>query len=129
MEEILIKLETAKLAKEKGFNIPVDKFYNESLQGLGWRDFNENQSKRDFNNSNTDYSASTQSLLQKWLRDVHQIDISIKVGLLDNVSKVYIYSIPFHETLINWNKYKTYEDALEAGLKEGLNLITNNKKE
>jgi hypothetical protein len=120
MEEQLISFETAKLAKEKGFEEFCSKAF---LRG---RLVSNSIMNETFGEPLNDIvNAPTQSLLQKWLRDVHQIDISIKVGLLDSISKVYIYSIPFNEGLINWNKYNTYEEALEAGLYEGLKLIKN----
>jgi len=128
MEEQLISFETAKLAKKKGFNIPVDRFYNESLQGLGWRDSNEDQSKRNFNNSNTDYSAPTQSLLQKWLRIKHQIDITVMIRFADSYGVVIhkdrnIYD-GFEEIIIHPQYQKdTYAEALEIGLLEALKLI------
>ena len=61
-------------------------------------------------------------MLQKWLREKHEIDIII--------SK-YVYSSKRFFPLVGINgvgksfkkEYDTYEEALEAGLKEALNLI------
>jgi hypothetical protein len=53
MQEELITLETAKLAKEKGF---------------------------DYFNGIYKTQRSTQSLLQKWLREIHKIDINLRVN-------------------------------------------------
>jgi len=73
-----------------------------------------------------DIQAPTQSLLQKWLREKHNIIIFL--GPTTTVGKyaVEVDTIEEHyhsETLI----YDTYELALEKGLKEGLKLIKNEK--
>lgn len=70
MEEELITYPTAVLAKEKGFNqlkqgVYYTKDKEHCLVGWGFKD--------DF----AIYSAPTQSLLQKWLREVHNIHITI----------------------------------------------------
>lgn len=89
MEDQLISFETAKLAKEKGFEEYCFSYYN--LKGEIKHNYSENGSSTDvdfrvdledlldnFNRGipNT-YSAPTQSLLQKWLREVHKIHIEI----------------------------------------------------
>lgn len=119
MKEQLISFETAKLAKEKGFpqNFSYAQFIN---MGKGeWKFYN----KEDADNlddsigigKNIRCSAPTQSLLQKWLRKVHGIDVlPYKVG--DKYTTVYNGSE--NEGLKN-----TYEEALEKGLQEALKLI------
>lgn len=125
MEEQLVSYETALKAKEKGFDIlikPVYAFdnwdYNE------WRCFKEPLEA--YNNSDkTEYgniSAPTQSLLQKWLRDIHNIDVIVKPFIKVVVKVGYHYEIN-SKTDYGSNIAHTYEQALEIGLQEALNLI------
>lgn len=77
----------------------------------------------------------TQSLLQKWLRDEHKIHVFIGARL--NVKKwdSHAYDLNMNGTEYTkshpLSKYKTqgvydtYEEALEAGLQEGLKMINN----
>lgn len=103
MEEQRILHETARLAREKKFDFP-----NKSSQ-------NDYQGER-----------PTQSLLQKWLRDEHKIDIMIE-PCTDIDSKEHFYEM----TLVyDWSEedssdgsFYSYEDALEDGLLEALKLI------
>ena len=78
MKEQLISLETAKLAKEKGFNIEVKTYFDIKKFGDKPCEFYGRLNANDYNswddklkkNINAGYiSAPTQSLLQKWLRD------------------------------------------------------------
>ena len=73
MEEKLISFETGKLAKEKGFNIiDVHAYYhiNEGYtlgHALCYSEVNEQEDNL--------LLAPTQGLLQKWLREVHNINV------------------------------------------------------
>ena len=81
MEEQLVNFETAKLAKEKGFNIKTYKGYlSETI--VEYFDTYPSDSIRlseKYSNSalKNDWlcTAPTQSLLQKWLREKHNIEI------------------------------------------------------
>lgn len=68
MEEQLITFKTAKLAKERGF---FEGFRLYTMEGKLWQTFFIGEEER------KQYSASTQSLLQKWLRDVHKINVHV----------------------------------------------------
>lgn len=99
MEEQLIEFHTALLAKEKGFD----------WLGKGL------------------YRTTSQSLLQRWLREIHNINV---------------YSYPFKDHASDYNEpivwknshtrqqeFNTYEEALEKGLYEALKVIgTTTKK-
>ena len=115
MVENLITFLTAKLAKEKGFN---------ELCGYAYEGSFLNETERLWRNDedDTEYAVCTQSLLQKWLREIHKIDISIYPSLIDNY---YVYTIhKKHKCIIDCEKqYLNYEEALENGLQEALNLI------
>ena len=149
MKEQLISFETAKLAKEKGFNIYNDYFYCEEygLCQLGEETlcvFNHPKTNKfemiyDCNSEFEEgerFYASTQSLLQKWLREVHNLYVESHHDLtVDGKSIQYYTSWGFlQQKDINGNQnvngwydeyddWKTYEEALEIGLQEGLKLI------
>jgi hypothetical protein len=123
MELQLINFETAKLAKEKGFNIPTLDYYISSGEFINNEDYEgddhvypEDWNKKGwiFDKSRSRcfgckldeviyfkaYAAPTQALLQKWLREKHKINITL------------------HHT-----SFDTYEEALEVGLNEALKTI------
>ena len=72
-------------------------------------------------------------LLQKWLREVHKINV--ESNYLPNIQKYRCLFVPMTKKIPNKIKYSlrskyygnidynTYEEALEAGLLEGLKLI------
>ena len=82
------------------------------------------------NNKYTWYFRTTQSLLQKWLREVHNIHIEVNIDILENwyftaynLSNKRCSEIP--EIYEKGKDFKgtTYEEALEIGLQEALKLI------
>lgn len=128
MREELVTFETAELAKKKGFSWTTNKVY-------------DIQSNNNICNANTEYpeniyckvgniQAPTQSLLQKWLRDKHNIivDVYQESNLKTytgnwkvDISIRYKYQekeFP-EKPILNIN----YENALEIGLFEALNMI------
>lgn len=110
-----IKFETAQLAKEVGFNVPVDKFYNMdgTLDSCGHEDWNSH-----FNA----YSCPTQDLLQKWLRNEFKMHVGIDYDT-DGWAFFYLSNLKYEEN-VNWSKnYESYELALEAGLIKILEII------
>jgi hypothetical protein len=139
MEEKLVSFETAKLAKEKGFKEPVNNFFEDN--GKLWKQCKQIP-KANYNvipkNSNLWYkygfSASTQSLLQKWLREVHSIsilvDFDFKYTKKENKNCHYffcIYDTKDSDNIEILTVYdihcETYEEALEKGLYEALTII------
>ena len=118
MTEKLISYETAKLAKEKGFDWPVNRTYNKSEK---LDDFDEyDASLSNYNEWNNFTSAPTQSLLQKWLRELHKIHIDISPFYYKG--NFISWNLRIHNTYYK-DKYNTYEEALEYGLKECLNKL------
>jgi len=120
MEETKVTFETAKLAKNKRFDIEthtVDYMLNGNYVG-----------ERGACISCTEYAlAPTQSLLQKWLREIH--NILIDVGSSFNGYSVEVMTKDSNNKWLNMEfssdneQYETYEEALEAGLQEALKLI------
>jgi hypothetical protein len=145
MTEQLISYDLAKLAKEKGFNgdcfyhyDPDDKLLYENSSilyiscegGLNTEDHILSNPYKDI------ICAPTQSLLAKWLRDIHGWHILvipvvtmawtykiIKVWKKDFDPELEIETPPYKG--VNAYDYSSYEEALEEGLKEGLKLVTN----
>lgn len=122
MEEQLILFETAKLAKEKGFWL----FTDQEFTCGGELNFRRNCS------TNRLCSAPTQSLLQKWLREVHHLCVTIEhysgVHFKDMSFTWRITgSVYFTENEFDVSEpsdpYDSYEEALEIGLFEALKLI------
>ena len=131
MSEEIISLETAKLAKENGFNLNSPAFYGCDNPSSGnsnklilrtWEDW-ANFGKEESQGGTLIYSAPTQSLLQRWLREKHNIHIEVYVNqtgwgwILTKLNGTIIKEIT------DWKFSDTYEQALEAGLLEALELI------
>lgn len=156
MREKLISFDTAKLASEKCFDWKVENYFDETennkevnlLADTIIRDYNyfvttlkgefayeyieKGYLQELYNIVTEDYCGylkrPTQSLLQKWLREVHKIDIQItivKAGYKEY--KVEIYKQPENTNQYTYffikeedglyiKYFQNYEDALEEGL-------------
>ena len=125
MEETRITFETAKLSKEKGFNLSTSYVFED-----GKEKFLGGVQRKNFTYENV-ITRPTQSLLQKWLREVHKIAIDINThyntskntlsyGVVGFLMKHNHYSGGFSK-----REFTTYEEALEIGLQEALKLIKN----
>ena len=151
MEEQLISFETAKLAKEKGFTwkdfedlykkqiyiegtvIPsslYNKLNNEEIVQPNVGRFTISDGYIENQHLEGLIMCSTQSLLQKWLREVHKIVIEIQTGYYPCIYTSYNYENPngflgFNEVekYAYPDKYAIYEQSLEVGLLNALNLI------
>lgn len=150
MEEDLVIFETAKLAKEKGFNIEgqvvfdlkndnkIVNFKDIAIQEFiedcetGYRDkglyyFKDGIKRTDYNEDDGYYLlAPTQALLQKWLREVHNIEIAVQ--WFDNCYIKAVAKKPFKANTYRVEGFQTYEEALEVGLQEALKLIETVKR-
>lgn len=151
MTEQLISFETAELAKEKGFEFIWEDYESESLE-LGrfrWCSFYKDPNKIEalpINWLDTNHSAEqwgelgidcpTQSLLQRWLREEHDIYVHCRHDLNPNFTGILYYTnwgfikstdknkaYSHHGGYDEFNEWTKYEDALEFGLKEALKLI------
>ena len=126
IEEQLISFQVAKLAKEKGCTLNTPKAYNDNGVLVI-------QSNYPSYIDELDISAPTpQSLLQKWLREVHGIYINAHSSNIDNklfkttfvVEVVHLHKLKFYSGAEqNKDYFETYEEALEVGLFSALNLI------
>ena len=149
MNETLVTLKIAKLAKAKGFNVPTIWYYHPSY-GLSETPFHENDEMENMNGPDWAkgyYSAPTQSLLQKWIREIHFIHsyivpsgFLVKDSITDekwsfcgtrdltkNSSDNY-WVRKEQDKIYEKKHFKSYEDALEIALLESLKLIPNETK-
>ena len=119
IHEEICTYEVCKLAKEKGFNEYVEAFYAEDCNTP------HTQGPEKWNNYEGRYSAPTQNLLQRWLREEKFIDISIYPIFINGVR---VYTAQMYAPNLNkpkkFNYFDTYELALEDALKYALeNLV------
>ncbi len=140
MKDQFVKFETAKLATEKGFCISCNNYYSTYYSPYfggttGETNLITKEDKRQeaLNESYNKYTlAPTQSLLQKWLRETHDIHICIdsdiypephpsgwKYRFTLNHCRIQTKESLDLETLI----YESYEECLEFALIEGLKLV------
>lgn len=135
MKEQLITFETAKLAKEKGFDDVVTNHLPYMLEGDDEGCIGASIYCKVYAN------CCTQSLLQKWLRE--EKDVLVEVNFNDSlyrklheaarkkVSSNYHYGIytsikdPEHVFEKFWSDdtFETYEEALEEGLQRALKMV------
>ena len=142
MEDEIVSFETAMLLKEKGFNEPCSYYYeNNDLYKLAYyhgegTGFVRNNSPIDgrFLCEKMQYTAPTQSLAQKWLRETRNITFNANPhsndGKIIYVVTIKVISsnkyIDFNVMMDTSNKaimFDNYEEAIESGLKYCLKSI------
>ena len=156
ISEQLITFKTAQLAKQAGFDIPVPHYftpngvsiahtkegYDQEYYCYDVDDFVENWNYKGLSVTADDnisyggnymipFSQPTQSLLQRWLREVHNSHAEV-TSRKDNDKIVYTWDIydtkiSDEETTDEEPLFDTYELALEQALQEALTLIINRK--
>jgi len=130
MKEELISFETAKLAKEVGFDGLSYFYYMDNNPNKLEEAFNK-RNPWDFNIKNEyrvpskSITAPAQSLLQRWLREKHKLWVLIYFD--ENTMNTYCYFMIYNTDGYikeeSMNTFNTYEEALEAGLLQALKLI------
>lgn len=138
MKEQLISLKTAKLAKEKGFNLSSPAFYGCDNPSSGnsnqliWRTWVtlNNLGDEESQEGTFIYSAPYQHMLQKWLREEHKIFLTVHFISSSNyiyyryyVRKLDRASHHFFDQKFGEWQIISWEDTLEEGLYESLKLI------
>lgn len=152
MKEDLITFKTAKLAKEKMFDLATytayigGKFHENEDEPNGYDGYDlaskENWNKKGWiftkdgkacfgcqNNPKyfEAYTVTTQSLLQKWLREKKGIVVVVFIDDNQNTDGVEYYSNVYSnnglDDYFTSVEFKGYEEALEEGLQESLKLI------
>ena len=133
MEDTIVSFETAKKLKEIGFNIPTDGSYYWDYE---WKHSKKGAVKTVNSVDKYSYATPTQSLVQKYLREVHNIEVKVwaehySTGTNWNVQALkFDLSSEWPDFIVSGSmslgdngEYNTYEEALERGLIEGLNSI------
>lgn len=135
MEDALIGFEVAKLAKEKGFDEDTYECYSKDKYLIDCSSDEHVSFKYDLKCRAPEncYSAPTQSLLQRWLREEHGLIISIvptftyalttNVGYYAHIEKVNKETNSLNYLYLDIYFSATYEESLERGLLEALKLI------
>jgi hypothetical protein len=132
MEEQPITLETAKLAKEKKYEGYIDKCYDPECLDPNhifnwWTEHSCSTSER----MQRLLNAPTQTILQKWFREIHGIEVFVKPFLIPQLNRE--GSFKYYGLVVTINcvaecdkgtecKDK-YEDAFEEALKLAFELI------
>lgn len=121
IEESYVSFDTAKLLKEAGFDVPCYMQYSE--KGVQWEAF----CPENFNADDWGCSCPTQALAARWLREVHHYAVCVWFSQEDGkwfYAHGDIESMVFTEEYsISEIIYETYEEALETGLREAIELI------
>lgn len=130
MIEQVINVENSKLLSNIGFDVECECFYN---RGSGYKLQNNSILRT---GDDEIFEAPTQALVQKWLREVHGINIFM--SFKPNVKKwdYMPYSVSMNGkeytkyywayfALHNARRYDTYEQALEDGITEALLMLNN----
>ena len=81
----------------------------------------------DRNTLDIDYPRPTQSLLQKWLREVHKIHVNCFYSSAPTIMG-FVYGVIESAEAEDNLVYETYEEALEVGLWEACKLVIKNQK-
>lgn len=115
-----ISFETAKLAKEAGFDIETEHSFR-----VWYREVKEYSSGvQNWNHWEEEFfSRPLQGTLQKWLREKHKINVFC---LPDNYESDVWFSVigGYGDPKVkNDGERRTYEEALEVGLQKALKLI------
>lgn len=135
MKEDYVSFECAKLLKEKGFDEPLEMLIRED--GTRYHaDTNSVSRKRhimlrnsEINIYSTDISCPTLQMAMKWLREEHNIHITIDCDICDSFDFYSMIRIKIEESWKTYVEYEdegsnTYEEAIEKTLKHCLeNLI------
>jgi hypothetical protein len=141
----IVKYQTANLAKTKGFNENSAFYYDVEHCELS-RHYEDEWCNSEIENGLGKLkfpmiSAPSQVILQKWLRDEHNIEVYVTVNFYNRKEKLgYLYNIDKFDAknihdgqtyddeqiqlIGEFQGFITFEQALEVGLFKALNLIT-----
>lgn len=125
MKDELIKFETAKLAKKRGFGRTLDHIYPWSYKNVSVTEYVLELNSQN-NTLDTHISAPTQSLLQRWLM-IDGRHLFVRMGvtrlgwyydIIDSWTGDMIKEFQIEDYFI-----PNYRDVYEKGLQEALKLI------
>lgn len=133
LNDEFVSLETAKLLKLKGFDVPIHTACHQVFKDKDEVSIWYGDRKENFNdlpeeeNSQKFYSCPTQQMAMRWLREKHKIHINVRYLDFLEHGEVWDATVVimsnFNEQVIE-NTENTYEQALEFALQYVLkNLI------
>lgn len=134
IQEQYVSFETAKLLKQKGFDvISLMLYIDEEHPFLTDRTDEDGNYFKNSELKNDEYSAPTQALAMRWLREVHNLFIQVCIIPHTTVTmeqKYYLFTVHKDRRMLAFRKdhpseyYAIYEEACEAAIKDCLeNLI------
>ena len=143
IEEQYVDFDTARLLKVKGFRAKCNRYYNaqygmiRTVSDTFMMDFNDQEHMKSIGMEGA-VNIPTQQMAMRWLREEHNIDISIEPHSHSGIKTVEYeftywyegyYHAPYQEKTPNYHPlfgktYNTYEQACDAAIKYCLeNLI------
>lgn len=120
IKEQYVSLSTAKLAKEKGYNELCCTIYKDGLLKIHKSHNGNNYSNLISNKglSGKCFSAPTQSILARWFREIHHINVEA-ICLADGYRwRIYQDGIATYS-----HAFDNYEEAMESGLQNASDRI------
>ena len=127
--EQYVSFDPAKMLKKAGFDCPVHKYFHrprlssKTVERFEMSPWNANEEARSV-------SRPTQSLAARWMRDAHKLHIVCETlkngGWFYCITKLEPYE---DHVVISESNMSSFEEALEAGLQETLQLIIKNKEQ
>ena len=134
LEEQVVSFKVAKLAWGKGFRDTIGRWRGKSYYNYkGELNGDVTDQLRPVNRNNPKFdsvAAPTQSLLQTWLRNTHNIHVEANFSMKKEEGLQYFVDVDIvnienesYESKLYKDKFNSYEEALDVGLFEGLNLI------
>ena len=133
--EDYVSFETAKLLKEKGFDESTSMVYMPygDLCKLNRYDSIRNSNYNDITKNYFEYTAPTLQMAMKWLREVHNLVVSVEPEIntdseLDLFYVFKIFEIKDTLTQLIYNGYElcdSYEQACEMAIKYCLENLIN----
>lgn len=139
MTEEIVRFETAKILKEKGFLFSAS---FDLYETCGWKYFGKHHNTEEIIPLNVMFwdthpnsqqfidlkiSAPTQTQVSRWLREIYKLHIEI-IGMVSGDLEIsYSFWIRnlknYSDVILNDKNYSSYEDCLEEGILYTLNLI------
>lgn len=135
IEEAYVSFETAKLLKEKGFEIDTTKdYWKIGPDGTKYFMCSIGAYTSDIDNKTAyyrpadSYPCPTQQMAMRWLREVHNVHIEIDPDWVSKPEfKIIGYAFDIHSKDDPWyehmTEYSTYEEAVEEAIKYCLNNL------
>ena len=126
IKEDYVSFETAKLLKEKGFDFCCEFQYINCSSGRPFLTDIRDDAGCYYKNSEIEqdaYSAPTLQMAMKWLREVHNLYITITHRFSHNGDNDVCFGYYINTNTAMDGEWLTYEEACEAAIKYCLELL------